>query len=229
MCLPDQHRVSLAKFPINFDSNVSWPLPPPLGLNIYNLISGLLLADIAINLHKFSECEVPSSFKDFVDTATTASGAGAAAFMAFLAVLCLTAIMSLAEEYESLSSRTEEDKGNRPLLNQFLIPTVAALVMPLVTVALAFVEGGDFMGALHFNGPFMIPFLYGLLPIILYRSVRQYASRLGSLFNKQFFTRFAGCRNIMCSRKRDCSRYIMASTLNRVMFSPCACTTHEIY
>jgi hypothetical protein len=117
---------------------------------------------------------VPSSFKDFVDTATTASGAGAAAFMAFLAVLCLTAIMSLAEEYESLSSRTEEDKGNCPLLNQFLIPTVAASVMPPVTVELAFVEGGDLTGALHFNGAFMIPFLYSLLPIILYRSVRQY-------------------------------------------------------
>jgi hypothetical protein len=35
-------------------------------------------------------------------------------------------------------------------------------------------EGGDLMGALHFNGAFMIPFLYGLIPIILYRSVRQY-------------------------------------------------------
>jgi hypothetical protein len=97
-------------------------------LNIYNLISGLLLADITINLHKFFDCKVLSSFKDFVDRATTASGAGAAAFMAFLAVLCLTAIMSLAEEYESLSSRTEKDKGNRPLMNQFLIPTVAASV-----------------------------------------------------------------------------------------------------
>ncbi len=86
----------------------------------------------------FSECEVPSSFKDFVDTAATASGAGAAAFMAFLAVLCLMAIMSLAEEYKSLSSHTKEDKGNRPLLNQFLIPTVATSVMLPVAVALAF-------------------------------------------------------------------------------------------
>jgi hypothetical protein len=62
-----------------------------------------------------------SSFKDFVDTATTASCAGAAAFTAFLAlaffVLCLAAIMSLAEEYKSLFSCTEEDKGNRLLLN----------------------------------------------------------------------------------------------------------------
>ncbi|KAL3773332.1 hypothetical protein ACHAW5_010009 [Stephanodiscus triporus] len=32
------------------------------GLYIYNLISGLLLADVAISLHESSECEVPSSF-----------------------------------------------------------------------------------------------------------------------------------------------------------------------
>ncbi len=133
-------------------------------MNIYNLISGLLLEGIAINLHRFSDCEVLSGFKDFVDTATTASGAGAAAFMTFLAVLCLTAIMSLAEEYESLSSHTEEDKGNRPLLNQFLIPSVAALVMPPVAMAFAFVEGGDFMGALHFNGAFMILFYTAYYP-----------------------------------------------------------------
>jgi hypothetical protein len=76
-------------------------------LNIYNLISGLLQAGININLHNFSECEVPSSFKDFVDTATTASIARATVFMAFLAVLCMMAIMSLAKEYKSTSSRTE--------------------------------------------------------------------------------------------------------------------------
>jgi hypothetical protein len=68
----------------------------------------------------------------------------------------------------------EEDKDDCPLSNQFLISTVAALVMPLVAVALAFVEGGILTGALHLNGAFMIPFLYGFLPIILYRSMRQY-------------------------------------------------------
>jgi hypothetical protein len=108
---------------------------------------------------------VPRSFKDFMDMVTTDSGAGATAFMAFLVlalfVLCLMAITSLAEEYKSLLSQTEEDVGNCPLLNQFLIPTVAALVMPPVAVALAFMEGGDLTGALHFNGSFMIPFLYG--------------------------------------------------------------------
>jgi hypothetical protein len=58
-------------------------------------------------------------------------------------------------------------------LNQFSI-IVAALVMTPVAVALTFMEGRDLMGTLHFNGAFMIPFLYGLLPIILYRNMRQY-------------------------------------------------------
>jgi hypothetical protein len=128
---------------------------------------GLLLVEIAINLHKSSKCKVPSSFKVLVDMATNTSGAGATAFTAFLAVLCLTAIMSLAEEYKSLSSCTEEDKGDFPLLNQFLIPTVAASVMPPVAMALAFMEGRDLTGILQFNGAFMITFLYGLLPIII--------------------------------------------------------------
>jgi hypothetical protein len=112
--------------------------------------------DKAINLHESShKCEVLSSFKDFVDTATTASGAGAATFTVFLAlaffVLCLTAIMSPAEEFKGLFSRTEKDKGNCPLLNQFLIPTMDALVMPSVARALDFMEGGDLTGAHHFN------------------------------------------------------------------------------
>ncbi len=129
---------------------------PKLGLYIYNLILGLLLVDIAINLHESSkECKELTSFKDFVDTATTASGAGAAAFTAFLAlvyfVLCLTTIMSLAEEYKSLFSHMEVDKGNCPFLNQFLIPTVASLVMPLVAMALDFMEGGDLTGTHHFS------------------------------------------------------------------------------
>jgi hypothetical protein len=146
-------------------------------LYIYNLILVLLLVDIAINLRESSECKVPSSFKDFVDTATTASGTRAATFMAFLVlalfVLCLTATMLLAGKYESLFSSMEEDKGNCSLSSQFLIP-VPSSVMPPVALALAFMEGGDLMGTLHFNGAFMIPFLYGLLPMILYGSVRQY-------------------------------------------------------
>jgi hypothetical protein len=68
-----------------------------------------------------------------------------------LFVLCLTAIMLLAEEYESLFYHTVEVKGNSPLSDQFLILPVTASVMPLVAVALAFVKGRDLAGVLHFN------------------------------------------------------------------------------
>ncbi len=93
VCLPDKHQVSLIYFPINFNSNARWSLQPPIGFYIYNLILGLLLVDVAINLHESSnKCKELSSFKEFVNTAT--------AFTAFLVlvffVLCLTAIVSLA-------------------------------------------------------------------------------------------------------------------------------------
>ncbi len=55
------------------------------------------------------------------------------------------------------------------------------------------------------------------------------ASRLDYLFNEQLATSFVRCRNIMCSWTRDQSRNIMASKLNRVPFSPYACTTYEMY
>ncbi len=58
-----------------------------------------------------------------------------------------------------------------------LEPAVAASVMPPVAVVLAFREGRALMGALHFNGAFIISFLYGLLLIILYNSMRQYQLR----------------------------------------------------
>ncbi len=54
-------------------------MPPLIGLYIYNLILGLLLVDLAINLHESSKCEVPSRSKDFADMATTSSGASARA------------------------------------------------------------------------------------------------------------------------------------------------------
>jgi hypothetical protein len=66
-----------------------------------------------------------------MDTATTASGARAAALTVFLAlalfVLCLTAIMLLAEEYKSLFSCMEEDKGNCPLSKPVLNPHCGCL------------------------------------------------------------------------------------------------------
>ncbi len=82
--------------------------------------------------------------------------------------------MLLAKEYKSLFYRTEKDKVNCSLLNQYSIPAVAASVMPPVAMALAFVKGRDLTGAIRFNGACMIPFLYGLLPIIFYRNARQY-------------------------------------------------------
>jgi hypothetical protein len=98
---------------------------------IYNLIFSLLLVDVAINLQKSTKCKVPRSFKDFVDIATTARGARVAAFTAFLLlalfVLCLMVIILLAEEYESLFSRTEEDKGNCPLSKTVLDPHYGCL------------------------------------------------------------------------------------------------------
>jgi hypothetical protein len=135
-------------------------------LYIYNLISGLLLTDIAINLHESSECKVPSSFKDFVDSATTASGAGAVAFTAFLVlalfILCLTAIMLLAEEYKSLFSCMEEDKGDCPLLKPVPDPHCGCLGDATGCCGTCFLGERDLTGNLHFNGAFMIPFLYGL-------------------------------------------------------------------
>ncbi len=107
----------------------------------------------------------------------TSSGAGAAAFTAFsvsaLVGSCITAVMSLAEEYESIISRKMDDDDPCPVTNRFSTPAVAAAMVPSVAVALACSNGGDLTGALHFNGAFITPFLYGLLPIILYNSVQK--------------------------------------------------------
>ncbi len=65
---------------------------------IYSLILGLLLADVAIKLHKSSECEVPIRRKDFVDTATTTSGARTVAFTGVYLLDSLSAKSVLAGE-----------------------------------------------------------------------------------------------------------------------------------
>lgn len=110
---------------------------------------------------------------------STSSGAGAAAFTAFsvsaLVGSSITTVMSLAEEYESIISRKIDDNDPCTLMNRFSAPAVVAAMVPSVAVALAFSNnnGGDLTGALHFNGVFITPFLYGMLPIILHNSVRQ--------------------------------------------------------
>ena len=115
-----------------------------------------------------------------LDNSIGSSAAGAIAFTTFsgsaLFVSSLTAVMSLAEEYESIFSKKsvkdDDEDGDCRLSNQFSIPAVAASVLPSLVVAVLCAEGGDLTGALHFNGAVIIPDLYGVLPIILYSSVR---------------------------------------------------------
>lgn len=108
---------------------------------------------------------------------STASDAGAVAFTAFSASALfgssIAAVMSLAEEYESIFSACAEEDDNCSVENKFSIPAVTASMVPPTAVALAFAESGDLTGALHFNGAIITPFLYGLLPIILYQTIQQ--------------------------------------------------------
>ncbi|KAL9188309.1 hypothetical protein ACHAXT_006687 [Thalassiosira profunda] len=103
--------------------------------------------------------------------------AGAAAFTAFSASAlvgsCVAATMSLAEEYDSIISSATEDDGSCQLTDKFSLPAVALSMAPPVAVALACAEGGELTGALHFNGAFITPFLYGLLPILLIQSMEE--------------------------------------------------------
>ena len=57
--------------------------------------------------------------------------------------------------------------------NKFSPVSVGASMALPAAVGVAFANGGDLTGALHFNGAFITPFLYGLLPIILYQSVHK--------------------------------------------------------
>jgi tyrosine-specific transport protein len=110
---------------------------------------------------------------------STSSDAGAAAFTAFSASAlvgsCVASVMSLAEEYESIMSSVTQDNDvdSCPVESKFSLPAVALSMALPVAVGLAYSEGGDLTGALHFNGAFITPVLYGLLPIILYQSVQK--------------------------------------------------------
>jgi hypothetical protein len=84
---------------------------------------------------------------------------------------------------------------------------VAASAMSLVAVMLAFLEGGDLTGTLHFNGVFMIPFLWHITHHIVQKCEAISASRLGYLFNKHLFTSSVVCRKITCTQKTELSRY----------------------
>ncbi len=136
--------------------------------------------------------------------------------------------MLLAEEYKSLFSCTEEDKGNYPLSKSVLDPHCSCLGDA------AGCHGACFCGGQRSHGRH--PFQWSIYDTILIRLITHHfiqkheamlASRLGYLFNKQLATRFVGCRNMMCSRTRGCSRYIMASKLNGTTFLPYARTAYE--
>lgn len=109
---------------------------------------------------------------------SVANGAGAAAFTAFSASAlvgsCVAAVMSLAEEVESIiSSVVEDGEDSCTLHDTFSVPAVALSMISPVALALASAKGGDLTSALHFNGAFITPILYGLLPIVLYQSVQK--------------------------------------------------------
>ena len=110
-------------------------------------------------------------------SAVESNGVGAAAFTTFTASAlvgsCIPAAMSLAEETESLFSANSEDDDNCVMKNKFSPVSVGASMALPAAVGVAFANGGDLTGALHFNGAFITPFLYGLLPIILYQSVHK--------------------------------------------------------
>lgn len=108
-----------------------------------------------------------------------ASGAGAAAFTAFsisaLVGSSVAAVMSLAEECDSIiaSVSTDDSTDICPVQDKFSFPAVAISMSIPTAAAIALAEGGDLTGALHFNGAFITPLLYGLLPILLFQSVQK--------------------------------------------------------
>lgn len=108
---------------------------------------------------------------------STAGGVGAAAFTAFSASALVgssvAATMSLAEETESIISGMADGDESCPVSDKFSAPAVATSMAPSVAIALIASRGGDLTSALHFNGAFITPILYGVLPILLFQSVRR--------------------------------------------------------
>lgn len=114
-----------------------------------------------------------------------AGGPGAAAFATFSAAALVgssvAAVMSLAEECESVlagaagSADDGDDDGEGCLVrDRFSLSSVALSIAPPTAVALACANGGghDLTGALHFNGAFIAPLLYGVMPILLHQSIK---------------------------------------------------------
>jgi hypothetical protein len=78
--------------------------------------------------------------------------------------------MSLAEEYESLISSALDSDEHCTVKDKFSIPAVTMAVAPPAAVVLA-TGCSDLTCALHFCGAFVTPFLYGLLPILLFQTI----------------------------------------------------------
>jgi len=117
-----------------------------------------------------------------LDNSTT-SGAGGAAFTAFSASAligsCVACIMSLAEEYESIISSAFSSDQYCSVKDKFSIPAVTMAVAPPAAVVLA-TGCSDLTCALHFCGAFVTPFLYGLLPIMLFQTITKKDGEIAS-------------------------------------------------
>lgn len=106
------------------------------------------------------------------------SGVGGAMFNAFTASSfvgsSIGCIMSLAEEYESIiTSVSQEEVPCSTSKDSISVPAVALSVLPPAAVAAAFSSGGDgaFTGPLHLSGAVITPFLYGIIPLMLFKSM----------------------------------------------------------
>lgn len=107
------------------------------------------------------------------------SGAGGAMFAAFTASSfvgsSIGCVMSLAEEYESILTTASTDKDASCALDGgFSTPAVVLSVVPAAAVALAVSSGDDgaFTAPLHLSGAFIAPFLYGILPVMFFKSMQ---------------------------------------------------------
>ncbi|EJK49948.1 hypothetical protein THAOC_31126 [Thalassiosira oceanica] len=110
------------------------------------------------------------------------NGVGAAAFTSFSAAALvgstLAALMSIAEEYESiLFSHATSDDENCPVKTTFSLQSVALSMVPPTAVALACSKGGELSSAIHLNGAFISPLLYGVVPVMLFQAVQRSSDR----------------------------------------------------
>ncbi|KAL7441291.1 hypothetical protein ACHAXM_007759 [Skeletonema potamos] len=113
----------------------------------------------------------------------TASGTGGAAFTAFSASAligsCVACIMSLAEEYESIISNAFSREQYCSVNDKFSIPAVTMAVAPPAAVVVG-TGCSDLTCTLHFCGAFVTPFLYGLLPVILFQTISKKDGEMAS-------------------------------------------------